>query len=371
MNRAPGRVDAPGRSWLRGLAIATLLALAIGCRHQAVESVATEEDVPVSVKPAAVVDRFETTVSATGVVAAESGADWTITAPESARIAELPKNEGERVKVGDLLVRFDIPTMAADVAAREADVAEATAKLDTAKAALARVTGLVDRGIAAKKEQEAAALDVAQAEAALKQSHAALTAANQLEERATVKARFAGIIAKRSHGVGDLVEAGGAVVRVIDPSRLEVVASVTVGDLRRVSLGHAARIESSAGAAPEPGTVISAPAAVDPASATADVRIKFNAPTKLAVGLPVNVTIVADTLTKVLVIPTVAILHDGAEVFVMVAGQDDDKAHKTPVTLGIASGNQTQITSGLNAGDLVIVRGQEGLPDEAGITVVK
>jgi RND family efflux transporter MFP subunit len=353
------------------LAIATLVALASGCRHQAVESVATEEDVPVSVKPATLVDTFETTVNATGVVAAESGADWTITAPESARIAELPKNEGERVKVGDLLVRFDIPTMAADVTTREADVAEANAKLDTAKAALARTTGLVDRGIAAKKEQEAAALDVAQAEAALKQAHAALTAANQLEERATVKARFAGIIAKRSHGVGDLVETGGAVVRVIDPSRLEVVASVTVGDLPRVTLGRAARIESSAGATPENGTVISAPAAVDPASATADVRIKFSAPTKLAVGVPVNVTIVADKLTKVLVIPTVAILHDGNDVFVMVAGQDDDKAHKTPVTVGIASGNQTQIKSGLNAGDLVIVRGQEGLPDEAGITVVK
>jgi RND family efflux transporter MFP subunit len=361
----------PRSSWLRGLAIATIVAIAGGCRHQAVESVATEEDVPVSVKPVTLVDTFETTVNATGVVAAESGADWTITAPESARIAELPKNEGERVKPGDLLVKFDIPTMEADVAAREADVASASAKLDTAKAALTRTTGLVDRGIGAKKDQEAAALDQAQAEAALKQAHAALTAANQLEERATVKARFAGIIAKRSHGVGDLVEAGGAVVRVIDPSRLEVVASVTVGDLPRVSLGHAARIESSAGATPENGTVISAPAAVDPASATADVRIKFSAPTKLAVGVPVSVTIVADKLTQVLVIPTVAILHDGNDVFVMVAGQDDDKAHKTPVVIGIASGNQTQIKSGLNAGDLVIVRGQEGLPDEAGITVVK
>jgi Cu(I)/Ag(I) efflux system membrane fusion protein len=158
---------------------------------------------------------------------------------------------------------------------------------------------------------------------------------------------------------------------VIDPSRLEVVASVTVGDLPRVTIGRPARIESAAGAAPENGTVVSAPAAVDPASATADVRIKFNGPTRLAVGVPVNVTIVAEKLTKVLVIPTVAILHDGNDVFVMVAGQDDDKAHKTPVTVGIASGNQTQIKSGLNAGDLVIVRGQEGLPDEAGITVVK
>jgi RND family efflux transporter MFP subunit len=339
------------------LAFGGLLALSAACSHKPVESVATEEEVPVSVKPATLVDTFETTVNATGVVTPESGFDWTITAPESARIAEIPRNEGERVKAGDLLVRFEIPTLGADVTAKEADVAQASAKVDTAKAALVRTTGLVERGIGAKKDQEAAALDVAQAEAALKQAHAALDAANVLKDRATVRARFPGIIAKRWHGAGDLVETGGTVVRVIDPSRLEVVAAVTVGDLGRVSLGHQARVESGGGAEPENGTVISAPAAVDPASATADVRI--------------SVTIVADRLTKVIVIPTVAIVRDGDEVFVMVAGEDDDKAHKTPVTLGPSANGLTQVKTGVKAGNLVIVRGQEGLPDEADITIIK
>lgn len=353
------------------LGVATLVAMTAACRHAPVESVATEEDVPVSVKEAAVVDTFETTVNATGVVTPASGADWTITAPESARIAEMPKNEGEHVRVGDLLVRFEIPAVEADLAAKQADVDQASAKLDTAKAALVRVTGLVDRGIAAKKEQEAAALDQAQAEASLRQARAALAAADVLEQRVVVKARFAGIVAKRWHAVGDLVDANGTVLRVIDPSHLEVVASVTVGDLGRVSLGRLVHIESVAGAEPEEGTVVSAPAAVDPASATADVRVRFNKPTTLAAGVPVSVSIVANRVSKALVIPTVAIIHDGNDVFVMVAGQDDDKAHKTPVTLGATSGTQTQITSGLKAGDLVIVRGQEGLPDDAAITVVK
>src|SRR5262249_42787430 len=83
------------------LAAAASLTLA-ACSHKAVESVATEEDVPVVVKPVQTVDVFETTVAATGVVTPESGADWTITAPESARIAELPKAEGDTVNVGDL-----------------------------------------------------------------------------------------------------------------------------------------------------------------------------------------------------------------------------------------------------------------------------
>ena len=109
-----------------------------------------------------------------------------------------------------------------------------------------------------------------------------------------------------------------------------------------MSLGQPVRIESAAGAEPEKGTVISAPAAVDPASATADVRIKFSAPTHLAAGQPVSVTIVADRLTNVIVIPTVAIIRDGDEIFVMVAGEDDDKAHKTPVTLGASANGMTR-----------------------------
>ena len=55
-------------------------------------------------------------VAATGVVAAAPGADWVITAPEPARILELPKAEGDRVRTGDLLVRFEIPSATTDVA---------------------------------------------------------------------------------------------------------------------------------------------------------------------------------------------------------------------------------------------------------------
>jgi multidrug efflux pump subunit AcrA (membrane-fusion protein) len=138
-----------------------------------------------------------------------------------------------------------------------------------------------------------------------------------------------------------------------------------------VATGHGAHIGSPVSDKTEPGTVVSTPAAVDPASSTAEVRVRFNGPTRLAVGTPVTVAIVAEHLTKVLTIPSVAVVRDGAEVFVMVAGQDDDKAHKTPVVLGLTSGDRVQVKSGVNAGDLVIVRGQDGLPDEAGITVVK
>jgi hypothetical protein len=41
------------------------------------------------------------------------------------------------------------------------------------------------------------------------------------------------------------------------------------------------------------------------------------------------------------------------------------------VTLGITDGTQTEVVSGVNEGDMVIVDGQAGLPDEARVTLVK
>jgi RND family efflux transporter MFP subunit len=344
---------------------------AMACSKKAVEAVATDEDVPVAVQAAAVVDTFDTTVTTTGMVAPQAGADWTITAPEAARIAEMPHGEGERVREGDLLVRFEIPSMTSDVAGREADVASAVARVEATKATETRVAGLVERGINAQKDLEAAQLDRKQAEASLRQAQAALNAANQLHERTTFKARFAGIVAKRMHAVGDLVDAGNPVLEVIDPDRLEVVTAIPVSDLSHVAPGEAARVGDPSGTASEAGSVVSIPAAVDPSSSTANVRVRFTAPTHLRMGTPVAVTIVTERLTKALVIPAVGVIRDGDEVFVMVAGQDDDKAHKTPVTLGPTAGGRVQVKSGLKAGDLVIVRGQDGLPDEAGITIVK
>jgi len=355
--------------WLVALAVVAMTS----CAKKAVESVDTGEDVPVGVQAAAQVDSFEALVAATGRVTPAPGADWTITAPEAARIDAMPKGDGEAVKEGDLLVQFEIPSLAGELAAKQSDLDQARAHVTTAQAARDRTAGLVTRGISPQKDLDAATLELTQAQATVRQTQVALDSAKTLNDRAIVKARFPGIVVKHWHNVGDMVDASASdpVLRVIDPTRLEVVMSVAVADLGRISAGRPVRITNPSTGAVEMGKVISLPAAVDPASSTSDVRASFDKATKLAAGTPVSVDIVAERRAKAIVIPTIAILHDGAETFVMIAGQDDDKAHKTPVTLGVNSGGKTEILKGVNAGDLVIVRGQEGLPDEAELAITK
>jgi RND family efflux transporter MFP subunit len=352
-------------------AVAAIVALVSACSKPAVEQVETKAAAPVTtmtVSPQLV----EQVIVASGIVSAAPGADWTITAPEAARILELPKAEGDPVKPGDLLVRFEIPALETDLATRRAEVQAAQAHVDNAQANVTRLETLVDHGVAAQKELEDARRDLAEAKAALGQAQAAAQNATALESRSIVRARFRGIVVKRGHNPGDMVEATSAdvILRVIDPTSLQVVAAVAIPDLTRVRIGRPVRIIVPGVEDSEAGKVLTRPAAVDPTGVSADVRISFGKATHLAAGTPVRVEIVADEHPSALAVPVGAVLHEDEDTFVMIAGADK-KAHKTKVATGLTTPKLIEIMSGLKPGDAVIVQGQQGLPDGAEIAPTK
>ena len=355
---------------MRLVRLVTLAALVCSatCSHGAVEEVDTTAATPVSTITVAP-QTVERIVTATGTVAAAPGADWTITAPEAARVIELPKAEGDPVKPGDLLVRFEIPSLATDVATRRAEVQQAQARVENAQASVDRLTTLVQHGVAAQKELEDARRELAESRAALGQAQAASQSANVLESRTVVRARFPGVVARRAHNPGDMVDASASdvILRIVDPNRLQVVAAVAIPDVSRVQVGQPAHIIVAGTDAEEEGKVLTRPAAVQTGSVTADVRIAFNSRTRLPVGTPVRVEIVAETHRNALAVPAEAIIHEEENAYVMVAA--GEKAQKRKVTLGLTTPKLAEVTAGLKAGDAVIVKGQQGLPDGAAIAV--
>jgi RND family efflux transporter MFP subunit len=311
---------------------------------------------------------LEGIVAATGVVAAAPGADWLITAPEPARILELPKAEGDRVRTGDLLVRFEIPSAATDLATRRAEVEQAQARVENAQASTSRLTTLVEHGVAAQKELEDARRELTEARAALTQAQAASQSAALVQSRAVVRATFDGVVAKRSHNPGDMVEASASevILRVIDPARLQVVAAVPIPELRRIENGKRVRVFVPGSPDADEGKVVSRPVAVDPSGVSADVRIAFTGGTKLAAGTPVRVEIAAEERPGVLAVPLEALIHEDDDTFVMIAGSDK-KAHKRKVDVGLITPKMAELLSGVKAGEQVIVQGHQGLPDGADV----
>lgn len=360
------------------------------------EEVTANTPVPVATQPA-VRGTVEAVTSASAVIAAAPGAELIVIAPQAGRIARLPKGEGDAVRKGELLVEFDIPSSQADVAAREAEVTQAQARLTNARNALTRLQGLFERGVAARKEVEDAQRDSAEAQAAVTNADAARAAARRVASRTTVEAPFAGVIGKRWHNPGDLVEAAASdpVLRVVDPARTEVTAAVPASVASRVHPGQTARVrgtldsgsggEGAADAAagadkgdtgdtgdkaePDfwPASVLTRPTVVDPATATANVRLALRKVTGLPpIGTAVHVDIVTEVRKGVVTVPPAAIVHDEGKSFVFIAGSDK-KAHRHEVKVGVSSESAVEIVSGVSVGDNVIVRGQAALPDGAAI----
>jgi RND family efflux transporter MFP subunit len=161
--------------------------------------------------------------------------------------------------------------------------------------------------------------------------------------------------------------AGDPVLRVIDPSRLQVSVQVPVGDLARIRVGRPSRVKVPGAETEEwDGTVLSLPAAVDAATGTATVRV--SSPAGLVVGTPVQVEIQAEEHAGVVVVPAAAILKEEGKAAVFVVGPDA-KAHRRDVTGGLETTADAEVTKGVTAGEKVIVKGQEELPDGAAVSV--
>lgn len=361
-------VDPSRRLVLGPLILAIVLALT-ACGKRAAEEVESETVVVVKTVAAATGD-IRGVVHATGIVNPAPGAELVVVPPEAARIAELPYAVGDRVRKGDVLVRFDIPSSAAEAQKQRAEVERAQTVLDTVRAAQARARQLFERGVAARKEVEDTNRAIADAEAALAQARAALAASEALASRAVVRATFDGVVAKRQHNPGDLVEpsATDPVLRVIDPRRLEMLAAIPLADAAHIRVGAAARLAPPpAGASDVDLKVVSRPVAVEPGTPTTPIRLSFAGATNIPSGTPVQVDIDGERHAGVVLVPSVAIVREGDETAVFVV--DDKKAKRRPVQIGLTDGEQVEIVSGVKAGDQVIVDGQAGLPDEATVTV--
>lgn len=349
------------------IASACAITLAASCSRDTTEEVESDTVVPVETSPATM-GAIRASLTVTGTITTAPGADQIVIAPQPARILEIPKAEGDRVSAGDLLVRFEIPSLTSDVATRRAEAARAEARLQNARAAQTRAHDLFDRGVAARKEVEDADRELADAQAGVAETRATLGAAQTSESLTTVHARFSGIVARRYHNAGDLADAtaGDPVIRVIDPKRLEVTALVPIPDVPRISVGAPGHMKKPSGEGEIDLKVVSRPAAVDPNTATVPIRMTFAANDIAPVGTPVQVTIDAEAHQNVVLVPASAVMREADEAAVFVA--NGDKAERRVVIVGLFNAEHAEIKSGIKAGDPVIVKGQAGLPDGARIS---
>jgi RND family efflux transporter MFP subunit len=199
------------------------------------------------------------------------------------------------------------------------------------------------------------------------QARTRLDAARSGDERSVVKAAFNGVVIDVMHAIGDPVRpsADDPVLRVVDPTRVQVTVELPLVELARVVPGQSATVQAIAGATSEPATVVSKVDAVSATAPTGQVRLGFVNPATLALNTPVSVEILLDQRSNVVIVPDTAVQRDDLGSYVMVVGEDLI-AHRRDVRVGLSTRTNTQIAAGLTAGERVIVSGlsdvREGTP---------
>jgi RND family efflux transporter MFP subunit len=351
--------------------VIALSLVAFACRRDqpAPAETTDEPPVPVAAQPATM-GRVRAVLHASGIMVPAEGAEFLVVAPEPGRVVEVTKQEGETVESGDVLVRLDIPSAAGDAARQRAEAARARADVENARVNQGRSRDLAERGLMARRELDDANRALSDAQAALVVAEAAQASADAAAARAVVRAPFAGVIASRLHNPGDLVQGSvtDPILRLVDPQRLDVSASVPAADLSRVLPGATARLLGGAGGTAVPLTVVARQGPGDAGSSgVITVRLAPLGPTSFGVDVPVEIDIDLDERPTAVLVPAEAIVRERGESAVFVAA--GGRAERREVATGATDEGQVEITSGLRAGELVITRGHGGLEDGAPISV--
>lgn len=171
-----------------------------------------------------------------------------------------------------------------------------------------------------------------------------------------VKAPISGLVVEQDVAAGQLVQPGSTQCFVIsDVSSVWVLVNVYQKDLPYVRVGDPVTIQTDAYPETFRGRIAYVAASLDPNTRTLQARIETANPgEKLKKDMYVAVTVSAGTIPNAIALPDAAVLRDGENQPFVYAGTSSGQFGRRSVTLGESLHGQTQITSGLKAGDQVI-----------------
>jgi HlyD family secretion protein len=354
---------------------------------------------PVTVSTAAVTQTtMERVISVNGKVKPVREAE--VSAKVSGKVSQIFFVLGQTVKKGDVLFKLDDRDLRLEMELGEAALKVTRTSLDSslitaetkyqeAKRNYERLKRLYEKQIGSRQELESAETAYIQAEdfyksAKLAAQDGTTNARAQLErarlayenaktqlEYTVVRAPIDGIIATKDLKVGQYVGASTTVATLVDLSSVEVETYVSEAIINSLRRGDQAEIHvKSVSAEPLTGRITAIAPAVDVKSLNYPVNIEVANPKGLLKsGMFADVKFTVERNKQVMAVALDAIVEEDQRKYVwLLAG---DKARKRLIKTGIVDARLAQVTEGLTAKDVVIVKGVNLLKNGAKVMVVK
>jgi membrane fusion protein, multidrug efflux system len=302
----------------------------------------------------------------------------TIRTQIAGNLQELGFEEGQTVKKGDFLAQIDPRPYQAALAQAQGQLAKDQALLGQAQSDLVRYEALSKQDSISKQQ-------VADQEALVAQDKAAILTDQAQVQTATLNLNYTHIVSPITGRVGiRMVDPGNylqpsdatgiVIVTQLDP--ISVVFSVPEDDLPQIAgrLNSGAKLKVTVLDRANvnelvTGTLTTYDSQVDVTTGTIKMRSTFDNPKGVLFPQQfVNVRILVDTMSGVALAPNAAVQIGPSGSFVYLLG-DDSTVSKRDIVTGAADGKRTTITSGLAAGDKVVIDGVDRLRDGAKVTI--
>lgn len=297
-----------------------------------------------------------------------------LAAPAEARVLSVHVSPGDRVARGARLVTLqsqEASTAVADVAKAQADVASHRASAAYAKSARERAERLLELKAIPRQEYERAVADDELARATLTQAEAELRRARAQADQLgadlesgfmVLRSPISGSVTTRDAQPGSVVAPGTPLVTVTDPTSLWLTAALPEQLASGVRVGSGLRFT----VAPYPADtfqarVQSVSAAFDPISRALPIRgVVSNSESRLRPEMVAKVWVQAASRGGSITLPDSAVQRVDGKTVVFVAHPDGKGgAHfeAREVEVASAGGGRASILRGIEAGEMVVVRG--------------
>jgi HlyD family secretion protein len=265
----------------------------------------------------------------------------------------------------------DLMTQRAGAATVGADYSQAQRQADTDKALydLGVISGLAYKASKGKADElttrndlegqrltinkRAIETQLAQQQAKVDQARTLATLKQKQLDALRVRAGITGVLVDLPMQVGQHVQPGTMLAKVVQPEHLMAALKIAETQARDVQFGEPASIDTHNGVIS--GTVMRVDPAVQNGTVTVDVKLTSELPKGARPDLSVDGTIDLERLDNVLYVGRPAFGQENSTISLFKLDPDGKEAVRVPVKVGRESVNSIQVFEGIHDGDTVIL----------------
>ena len=299
-------------------------------------------------------------------------------------ITQLHVDEGSVVKKGQVLFTIDQVQYKAAVETAKAAVETAKAALQTQELTTQNNRELNKKGIVSDYQLSTSENQLAQAKASLAQAEASLTNAERNLEYTEVTSPSDGIIGQVPYRIGSLVSASMAtpLTTVADNSSMfayfsmterQLLALIKEGGSQKEILEKMPKVRLQLideTMYPDSGRVETISGVIDPTTGSVSMRAMFPNEHNVLRSNSTGKVVFPNVLTNVILVPQSATTEIQDKKFVFVVQADNTVKNTEIQVYRLNDGQNYYVTSGLKAGDKIVVEGVQALHDGQAITPI-